>query len=102
VLPSRITVGESLSSVSFTASEVFRKLCFLKPDTAHHGPDGIQATLLKHTSGSLALSLAQLYQSLSIYLFNSSQSPKEWKLTNVTHVLKKSKSTDVSNHRFLL
>jgi len=33
VLPSRITVSESLSSVYFTASNVFRKLGFLKPDT---------------------------------------------------------------------
>jgi len=94
VLPSCITVGESLTSVSFTASKVFRKLGFLTPGTTP-GPDCIQATLLKHASESLALPLAQLYQSL----FNSSEIPKQWKLAMVAPVFKKGKSTDVSNYR---
>jgi len=64
----------------------------LKPGTAP-GPDGIQATLLKHASESLALPLAQLYQSL----FNWSEIHKEWKLAMVIPVFKNSKSTDVSN-----
>jgi len=89
VLPSLITVYESLTSVSFTAFKVFRKLGFLKPGTAP-GPDGIQATLLKHASESLVLPLAQLYQSL----FNSSNIPKEWKLAMVTPVFKKGKSKE--------
>jgi len=94
VSPSRITVGESLTSVSFTACKVFRKLGFSKPGTAP-GPHGIQAKLLKHASESLALPLAQLYQSL----FFTSEIPKEWKLAVVTPVFKKGKSTDVSNYR---
>jgi len=95
VLPFRITVGESVTSVSFIASKVFRKLGFLKRGTAP-GPDGIQATLLKLASESLAPPLAQLNQSS---LFNSSEIRKEWKLAMVTPVFKKGKSTDVSNYR---
>ena len=94
MLPSRIASGDSLTSVSFTTSKVFRKLGLLKADTAP-GPDGIQATLLKHASESLALPLAQLYQSL----FNSGVVPKEWKVAMVTPIFKTGKSTDVSNYR---
>ena len=94
MLPCRFASGDSLTSVSFTASKVFRKLGLLKAGTAP-GPDGIQASLLKHASESLALPLAQLYQSL----FNSGVVPKEWKVAMVTPIFKKGNSTDVSNYR---
>jgi Reverse transcriptase (RNA-dependent DNA polymerase)/Endonuclease-reverse transcriptase len=93
-LPCRVGSGERLSSVLFTVSKVLRKLRSLKPCTAP-GPDGIQATLLKHASESLALPLAVLYQSL----FNSSVVPKEWKIAMVTPIFKKGKSVDVANYR---
>ena len=56
-LPCHIVRGESLTSVSFTASKVVRKLGKLKAGTAP-GPDGIQATLLKRASESIAFPLA--------------------------------------------
>ena len=84
MLPCRIASGDSLTSVSFTTSKVFRKLGMLKAGTAP-GPDGVQATLLKHASESLALPLAPLYQSL----FNSGVVPEEWKVAMVTPIFKK-------------
>ena len=57
--------------------------------------DGFQATLLQQACDSLALPLAQLYQSL----FNSRMVPKKWDLAKVTPILKKGKSVDVSNYR---
>jgi len=93
-LPCRVASGEHLSSVLFTESKVLKKFRKIKPGTAP-GPDGFQATLLKHACDSLALPLAQLYQSL----FNCSVVPKEWKLAKVTPIFKKGKSVDVSNYR---
>jgi hypothetical protein len=70
-LPCRIASSESLSSVFFTATEVLRKLRVVKPGTAP-GPDGIQATLLKHASESLALPLAFINPYLTQVLFQKS------------------------------
>jgi Reverse transcriptase (RNA-dependent DNA polymerase) len=92
-LPSRVAIGEGLSSITFTSSKVFFKLNKLKTGTAC-GPDGVQAVLLKNASSSLSFSLAQLYQ----FLFSSSV-PKEWKLASVTPIFKKGKPCDVSNYR---
>jgi len=93
-LPSRVAEGVGLSTVSFTAFRVAAKLRKLKPATAC-GPDGIQATLLRNASESLALPLAQLYE----FLFNSHSVPAAWKLASVTAVFKKGKPSDVSNYR---
>ena len=73
----------------------FKLLTYL-PDTAP-GSDGIQATLLKHASESLALPLAQPHQSLS----NLGVVLKEWKLAMVTPIFKKGKSIDQRNYRFI-
>ena len=89
-LPCRVASGEGLSSVLFTEFNVLKKLRSVKPGTAP-GPDGFQATLLKHACNSLALPLAHVYQSL----FNSSVVPKEWKLAKVTPIFKKGKSVEV-------
>ena len=94
ILPSRVSTGEGLSSVTFTSSKVFKKLNKLRPGTAC-GPDGIQAELLKNASSSLSFPLAQLYQ----FLFSSSTVPREWKLASVTPIFKKGKPCDVGNYR---
>ena len=47
ILPSRVSTGGGLSSVTFTSSKVFEKLNKLRHGTAC-GPDGIQAELLKN------------------------------------------------------
>jgi len=93
-LPSRVANSDGLSSVSFPPHKILKKLRNLKIGTAA-GPDGFQAILLKNASESLALPLAQLYESL----FSSSTVPKEWKLASVTPIFKKGKSCDVSNYR---
>lgn len=93
-MPCRVANGEGLSSVLFTEFNVSKKLRSVKLGTAP-GPDGFQATLLKHACNSLALPLAHVYQ----FLFNSSIVPKEWKLAKVTPIFKKGKSAEVSNYR---
>lgn len=59
------------------------------------GPDGIPPVFLKKCASTLSEPLAFLYnKSLSSGLF-----PNEWKITNVTPILKKGPTMDVSNYR---
>lgn len=86
-----------LSFTSFKTVSVNTVQSLLKKLNVHkaQGPDGIPGGVLKSTATSLAIPLQQLYnESLTEGTF-----PKNFKIANVTPVLKKGNPTDPANYR---
>ncbi len=66
----------------------------LKPDKAT-GADGISPRILKTMAVGIAGSLTQLFN----YSLRTGEIPSEWKMANVTPVLKKGSRVDINNYR---
>ena len=64
-------------------------------DSKASGPDGISATMLKHTATSIAPSVTALFN-LSI---QTGQVPAEWNKSQVIPIAKSSEQASPSNYR---
>ena len=84
----------TISDILITANEVHKVLISLDEDKAT-GPDKIPAKLLKNCASSISLSLSHLFNK-SLVL---GKLPSEWKLSNITPILKSGKPGEVTNYR---
>ena len=88
------TILETMSDFTLTEAEVCSVLRTINEDKAT-GPDKIPAVLLKNCATNISASLCDLFnKSLSSGLL-----PKEWKLSNICPIPKKSPHHEVSNYR---
>ena len=88
------TLLETISDITLTEAEVCSVLRTINENKAT-GPDKIPAVLLKNSATNISPSLCDLFnKSLSSGLL-----PKEWKLSNICPIPKKSPHHEVSNYR---
>ena len=88
------TLLETISDITLTEAEVCSVLRTINENKATR-PDKIPAVLLKNSATNISPSLCDLFnKSLSSGLL-----PKEWKLSNICPIPKKSPHHEVSNYR---
>ena len=87
-------VASNLNKILITEAIVYTKLCSLKSNKAHRD-DGMVSHMLKELANELKDVLTIIYnRSLS-----ESKIPNDWKMANVSPMLKKGKKCDAGNYR---
>ena len=80
--------------IEFSVSKIKSILIDLDINKAQ-GPDGINGSVLKHCSDSLAYPLAKIFN----LVYNTGYIPSEWKASNIVPVHKKDDKSNVENYR---
>ena len=84
----------SLSSITCSVDEVSKLLSTYKTNTAS-GPDGISSIMVRNTADSISPALTSLFN-LSL---ETSKVTSQWKLSNVTPILKSGDPSLINNYR---
>ena len=90
----RVPDHVSLSSITFSRTDVFTKLKKLNAKSAG-GPDHISPRLLKNIAPPIALPLASIFE----LFFQNSFLPQIWKQSYVKPIFKNNDSSSVTNYR---
>ena len=90
----RVPDHVSLSSITFSRTDVFTKLKKLNAKSTG-GPDHISPRLLKNIAPSIALPLASIFE----LFFQNSFLPQIWKQSYVKPIFKNNDSSSVTNYR---
>jgi len=80
--------------ITFDTHVVLQKLQQLKTDKSP-GPDGIHPAVLKHCADAVSILLSMIFQTC----YSTGCVPTDWRLANITPLLKKRAKSDPSNYR---
>ena len=86
----------SLSSITCSVDEVSKLLSTYKTNTAS-GPDGISSIMVRNTADSISPALTSLFN----FSLETSKVPSQWKLSNVSPILKSGDPSLINNYRLI-
>ena len=90
----RVAENVSLRDITVTMDDVLRSIKKCKPGHAT-GPDSLSQNFIKKFGKSISVPLTVLFNSL----LQLGSVPSQWKLANITPILKKGLASDVRNYR---